>query len=98
MENRSEHILENLAEVHGGSLSNPANRIRGEDRGGRLAGVYNAGMDLRLSGGRRQICGFMKKMGLTGVKCWDLYILSGWTHGFALQINIHRDLIPPSVK
>lgn len=46
-----------------------------------MAEVYNAGMDLKLNGdlqgstlrGRRQICGFMKKIGPAGVKCWDIY-------------------------
>ncbi len=32
------------------SRSNPANKIEGEDRGGRLAGVYNAEMDLGPAG------------------------------------------------
>lgn len=44
-------IWDNLAELCGRSRCNPANNTEGEDRGGRLAGVYNAEMDLRLSGG-----------------------------------------------
>ncbi len=77
MENGQKRIWQNMAGLHGGSLSNPANSWGGEDGGGRLARVYNAGMDLRLSRdlqgsalrGRSRICGFMKKMALTGGKC-----------------------------
>lgn len=70
--------------------SNPANRVRGEDGVDRLAGVYSAGMDLRLIGGgldsqRKQIDLWLyEENRLSGVKCWDIYTLSGWTRGLAL--------------
>lgn len=32
------------------------------------------------------------------MKCGDIYILLGWTHGLRLVINIHRHLILPSVE
>lgn len=58
-----------------------------------MARVYNAGMDLKLSGdvqgsalrGRRQICGFMKKMALTGLKCWDKYTV--WVDPWLSALN-----------
>lgn len=93
-----------LAALRGKPPTNRANRARGEDRDGRLAGVYNAAMGLRLSGDLRPARSvlFMKLPGLIGVKCWEIYIylytLSGWTGSLALQINIHRCLILPSVK
>lgn len=76
-------------------LSNPANRIRRDDRGGRLAAVYNAGMDLRLSKGLQEA--LWRRWGSLG---WSagIYILPAWTYGLALQINIQRHLILPSVK
>lgn len=79
----------------GWCLSNPANRIRREDRRGRLAAVYNAGMDLKRSKGLqkalwRRWCSLGWSAGV--------YILPAWTYGLALQINIQRHLILPSVR
>lgn len=90
--------------------STGCNRGEGEDRYGRLAAVYIAGMDfegdwgacrveLSLEGNLSQICGFMKKMGASPNSISSgIYILSWWTNGLVLQINIQRHLIPPSVK
>lgn len=49
--------------------------------------------------GTRPIYGFMKTTGphRNSVSA-GIYTLSAWTHGLALQINIHRHLILPSVK
>lgn len=47
MENGFQQIWEKCAEQPDGSLGNPANREGAEDGGGRLAAVYNAGMDLK---------------------------------------------------
>lgn len=89
---------ENLAAVRAGSRINPANRVMEACRGGRLAGIYNAVIPgWRLSEETEQ-CGALWRHQLAGVKCGDIYILSGWTHGLRLGINIHRHLILPSVK
>lgn len=79
----------------GWCLSNPANRIRREDRRGRLAAVYNAGMDLKRSKGLQEA--LWRRWGSLG---WSagVYILPAWTYGLALQINIQRHLILPSVR
>lgn len=47
----------------------PANRARGEDRGGRLAGVYNA---------ERRFGGFMKTQRLAGIHI-HIHCLGGRT-------------------
>lgn len=79
----------------------------GGGRGGRLAAVYNAGMDLKGSGGPAGFDSLRRETDLwlyeeDGAH-WNsisagIYILSWWTHGLALQINIHRHRILPSVK
>ncbi|KAK9541905.1 hypothetical protein VZT92_001919 [Zoarces viviparus] len=92
-------MWEDFAEPHGGSLSNPANSTEVADR---------LEFTSRRDGFEAERDSPRKETDLRlyedddGVRCNSIsdgmYVLSGWTRGLALQINIRRHLILPSVK